>query len=161
MHARYCSTKLNLKTVNTQHGIREISVDPESSISCLRKYEGNNCLFIYKNILLVESMSFNFYSMSDGDIICSVPERYYPVLTRVTFPNDGLIKDLEREKLKMLDRKFNRIDGNPAVYKKFQKLKLAPKETNMDSDEDDDIIDDLSAIKCSKPRSDPLPAFWK
>ncbi|KAI5508185.1 ubiquitin-like family [Trichomonas vaginalis G3] len=145
---------LSLRTLNRTYGIREISVDPESNISVLRKFEGQNCIFIYKKTILIESMTFNYYSMEDGDIICSVIPAQLNIPKGMKDPK--LLLDLEREKLKLMDRKFNRIDGNPTIYKKFQNMKL--KASINPISHDSELATEYKPLQ--KPSTQPLPAFW-
>lgn len=151
--------QLNIKTINKMHGLRDVCVDPESCISCLRIIEGNNCVFIYKNTLLVESMTFSFYSMNDGDVICAIPP-YQDLVTTYQLFQDKNIVELEKERLKILDQKLKRVDGDIKAHKKFINLKM-----NMFKYFDFDINHSecytrVPLFPPQQPSSKPLPSFW-
>ncbi|EAX94916.1 hypothetical protein TVAG_250820 [Trichomonas vaginalis G3] len=150
---------LNLKTFNRDHGVRKIRVHPESNISYLKTIEGEDCLFIYKKKVLIESMTFKFYSMNDGDIICVIP--YQNELMPRYFPKDPKhCLGLEIERLKVIDQKYTKIEGFPNGSKKISFLKEQLDDmANIESRKFNEI--DITFVpKGPKLSKTPLPKFW-
>ena len=148
-----------LRTFNRDHGIRQVRINPEYNISYLRTIEGDDCIFIYKKKVLLDSMTFKFYSMNDGDIICVIPYQN-DLIPKYIPKNSKLCMDLERERLKIVNQKFSKIEGYQNVSKKLTFLK--------------DQLEGLAKLEERKPlhdnitrlptktqiSSDPLPVFW-
>lgn len=149
------ANKLFLRTVNQMTGIKDVFVDPQSSISCLREWNTPNCIFIYKNIILAESLPFQYYSMNDGDIICVFTKfNFMNTLSKVMDSN--LINELDLEKQAILDRKFKKIMGNTTVFRKFASQQLKKN----DAPNSSESCDFTFHMKASKPSNMALPRFW-
>ncbi|EAX98982.1 hypothetical protein TVAG_431910 [Trichomonas vaginalis G3] len=150
---------LYLKTLNNINGIRDVHVDPESNISSLRQYEGNDCIFLYKGMKLVDTLTFKFYSMTDGDIICTV----YPTPKTIfanTISKYKLVKDMDLEKQKICELQYSRIEMKPDFYRKNQKQRVEYLE-NIDAPfKFNRILPLFTPPKPQTPCAAPLPKFW-
>ena len=152
------SSTLLLRTMDQIEGIRVIVVDPNSSISCLKKDYSCNCLFLYKNIILVDTLPFSYYSMSDGDFIRTI--RSTDVEESQQDQSEKYENEIELEKLKLLEKKFNRIISSSSMYQKYENLKQKIIQDNEEYEFESYHRTRCPRYKPTMPSTNPLPKFW-
>lgn len=149
---------IHLKTLNATKGFTDVYVEPDCCISSLRKYEGNDCVFLFKFTVLVESFTFNFYNIRDGDIICAI-SRYHADTIKYSLDKNPRAYDIELEHLKIIDQRYRRIEGSQSCCRKFQDFRL-----KLDANYVDEYGEDIH-VRVPKPLNypskSPLPIFWK
>lgn len=145
-----CASSLCIKTVSNVDGVRNIIVNPNHKLAVLKDFKNADCKLVYKMKIVVEDFTFKEYSMIDGDIIYFVSPK----------PNNKHIRELEREKLRLMDLKLNAIEGSNRRSQKFTCNKINYIDSLARSIEQDNSYKILRMIKQTHPCNTELPRFW-
>lgn len=140
------------------NGVTMLNVNPNSLISSLRVDKNNQNIFLYNGVTLMESMSFRFYSISDGDIIYSINP--HVDISKFSKLKQKHMQEIRLEKYKLIDRTNARMFCNPELYRRKESNLL---EEIMFMDRPFSFMIEppfLSPRKMDKPATSPLPAFW-
>lgn len=100
--------------------------------------------------IVIESLTFKEYSMIDGDVIYLIAPKTDTKFNR----------EIEREKLRLMDIRLNSIEGSSRKSQKFICSKMTYLRKLEDSIEDDHSYRILRLMKQDHPSNTPLPRFW-
>lgn len=143
-------SRLLIKVISNRDGSRMCAVDPNMCISSLRKSQAENDIFVYKGQMLLDNLTFKYYSINDGDIICS--------LTRSEKTRDHKIRELER--LRMVDVGINKLYGNHVLYRKASIEWIKVYQDKLVGNAPIQPPKFVVPEKLSAPSAAPLPSFW-
>lgn len=148
-----------IKTFNSSRGQRNYYVNPDSLIKSLRTEEGEDVLFLFKGMPLIDTMTFKFYDMNDGDVICTIRPKICSFLETENARFEQL-RDIEKERLRLTDLAYSKLDYSPEYFRKQAEFKIKVLESDYLTPKFMRPQPLFTPIPATQPSNTALPMVW-
>lgn len=156
--------EISIRNYSMIHGVRDVVVSENSTISCLKGKNEEDCIFIYKGITLNESMTFKEYQVTNGDVICT----YSAPLFKNALSPKSLAQQtcrrslaLELERLKLYELRYMKYESQSEFYRQHVASKMEFFDKLDDGKSAFESMPFFTPNKSRAPSTAPLPMVWR